>query len=125
MEETDVIVVGGGPVGLAMAAELSYRGIKTILIEKKPTTSDLAKAVAINSRSMEHFRRVGLQEKLQDASFPRDMAINITFATNLYNGRIFFRRYICTSLTRHTPQMRNFAFCLIILQGVWFLGRSH
>ena len=94
MEETDVIVIGGGPVGLAMAAELSYRGIKTILIEKKPTTSDLAKAVAINSRSMEHFRRIGLQEKLQDASYPRDMAINITFATNLYNGRIFFRRYI-------------------------------
>ena len=94
MEETDIIVVGGGPVGLAMVAELSYRGIKTILIEKKPTTSDLAKAVAINSRSMEHFRRIGLQEKLQDASYPRDMAINIIFATNLYNGRVFFRRYL-------------------------------
>ena len=52
MEETDVLVVGGGPVGLAMAAELSHRGIKTILVEKKPTTSDLAKAVANISRSM-------------------------------------------------------------------------
>ena len=77
-------------MGLAMAAELSYRGVSTILIEKKPTTSDLAKAVAVNSRSMEHFRRIGLQEKLQDASYPRDMAINATFTTNIYNGRVFF-----------------------------------
>ena len=87
-----MLVIGGGPVGLAMTAELSYRGINTILVEKKPTTSDLAKAIAVNSRSMEHFRRIGLQEKLQDASYPRDMAINFAFATNLYNGRIFYHR---------------------------------
>lgn len=93
MEETDVLVIGGGPVGLAMAAELSYRGIDTILIEKKPSTSDLAKAVAINSRSMEHFRRMGLQEKLQDASYPRHFDINITFATKVCEGREYFHRY--------------------------------
>ena len=92
MEETDVLVIGGGPVGLAMAAELSYRGINTILIEKRPTTSDQAKAVAINSRSMEHFRRMGLQEKLQDASYPPHFKLNLTFATALYEGRQFFHR---------------------------------
>ena len=93
MEETDVLVIGGGPVGLAMAAELSYRGINTILIEKKPTTSDLAKAVAVNSRSMEHFRRMGLQEKLQAASYPGHFQINFTFTTKLYEGRQFLHRY--------------------------------
>ena len=92
MEETDVLVIGGGPVGLAMAAELSYRGINTILIEKKPTTSDLAKAVAVNSRSMEHFRRMGLQEKLQDASYPGHFQINLTFANKLYEGRRFLHK---------------------------------
>ena len=92
MEETDVLVIGGGPVGLAMAAELSYRGINTILIEKKPTTSDLAKAVAINARSMEIFRRMGLQEKLQNASYPPHFEINFTIATSLFEGRQFYHR---------------------------------
>ena len=34
-EEADILVIGGGPVGLTMAAELSYRGIKNILVENK------------------------------------------------------------------------------------------
>ena len=92
MEETDVLVIGGGPVGLAMAAELSFRSINTILIEKKPTTSDLAKAVGLNPRTMEHFRRMGLQEKLQDASYPRDLKFNLTFATKVVEGRVYFHR---------------------------------
>ena len=92
MEEADVLVIGGGPVGLAMAAELSFRSINTILIEKKPTTSDLAKAVALNARSMEHFRRMGLQEKLQDAAYPRNLEINFIFATKLVEGRVYYHR---------------------------------
>ena len=92
MEETDVLVVGGGIVGLSMAAELSYRGINTILIEKNPTTSNLAKAFGVNSRSMEHFRRLGLQEKLQDASYPKHLPMNLMFTTKLYEGRVYYRR---------------------------------
>lgn len=89
-EEAEVLVIGGGPVGLTMAAELSYRGIKTFLLEKKATTSDLAKAVALNSRTMEHFRRLGLQEKLQDSSYPPDMHFNVMACTKVVNGKTIF-----------------------------------
>ena len=90
-EETEVLVIGGGPVGLTMAAELSYRGIKTILLEKKTTTSDLAKAVALNSRTMEHFRRLGLQEKLHDSAYPADMHFNMLGCTKVVKGKHMFQ----------------------------------
>ena len=91
-EKTDVIVVGGGPVGLTMAAELSYRGINAILIEKRPTTSDQAKAVAINTRSMEHYRRIGLQDKLLNASYPRDLPVNLILTDKMHGGHLMFRK---------------------------------
>ena len=75
-EEADVLVIGGGPVGLTMAVELSYRGIKNILVEKKPTTSALAKAIHVTARTMEQYRRLGLQATIEEASYPRDQKIS-------------------------------------------------
>ena len=81
-EEADILVVGGGPVGLTMAAELSYRGIKNILVEKKTTTSVIAKAILITARSMEQYRRLGLQASIEEVSYPRDQKICFTIATS-------------------------------------------
>src|SRR5437016_5761553 len=36
MEETQVIIVGGGPVGLTLAVDLGRRGIRCVLLEQKP-----------------------------------------------------------------------------------------
>ena len=81
-EEADVLLVGGGPVGLTIAAELSYRGIKTILIEKKLTTTARAKAFQITARSMEQYRRLGLQAHIEEVSYPRDQKVYFAIATS-------------------------------------------
>ncbi len=91
-EEADVIVIGGGPVGLTLATELSYRGISTILIEKNHTTAVLAKAVAISSRSMEHYRRHGLEERIHESSFPRDHPFGLYVGTSALGGRTIWQR---------------------------------
>ena len=47
----DVLVVGAGPVGLTMAAELARYGIPTRIIEKAPERTDKSKALVIWSRT--------------------------------------------------------------------------
>ena len=83
MEETSVVVIGAGPVGLTLANELSYRGVSAVVLESKAGTSRSPKAIAISTRSMEHFRRLGLQEKLQEASYPKDLKMNISAFTSI------------------------------------------
>ena len=82
--------MGGGPVGLSLAAELSNHQVNTILIETRPTTSDSPKAVSLSSRSMEHFRRLGLEEKIREASFPRELPVSMVFTTGLLKGKEVF-----------------------------------
>ena len=89
-EEADVLVIGGGPVGLTLVAELSYRGIKTILIEMRPTTSIPAKACAITSRTMEQFRRLGLQAHIEKvSSYPRDQEVCVAICTSATGPTMF------------------------------------
>ena len=53
---------GGGPVGLMSALELNKQGIKAILIEKNPRTTQHPKMDITNGRSMELFRRRGVDK---------------------------------------------------------------
>ena len=94
VEETEVVVVGGGPVGLSAAASLNYYGIKTTLVEMKPTTTCLAKAQHVTGRSVEHFRRIGLEKAIQNASWPRDERVTVTLTTQVLNGHILVEEHL-------------------------------
>lgn len=64
MKKCSVVVVGGGPVGLALGIELGLLGIETIIIEKYADSLLLPKAQLLNPRSMEFFRRWGIHRQL-------------------------------------------------------------
>lgn len=71
----EVIIVGGGPVGVALAIELGMLNIKTAVIEKYDKPQLLPRAQLLNPRSMEFFRRWGinqqlLKEGMLSASYP-------------------------------------------------------
>jgi 2-polyprenyl-6-methoxyphenol hydroxylase-like FAD-dependent oxidoreductase len=55
METTDVLVVGAGPVGLLIAAELARRGVACHLIERQRTRSPQSRALALHARTLESF----------------------------------------------------------------------
>jgi 2-polyprenyl-6-methoxyphenol hydroxylase-like FAD-dependent oxidoreductase len=60
---TDVLVVGAGPTGLVMGAELCRRGINCRVIDTERGTTDKSKAIGIQSRTMELFENMGLADE--------------------------------------------------------------
>ena len=64
---TQVLIVGAGPVGLTLALDLGRRGVRCTLIERNDAPQRLPKMERCNARSMEIFRRMGLA----DGSAPR------------------------------------------------------
>jgi 2-polyprenyl-6-methoxyphenol hydroxylase-like FAD-dependent oxidoreductase len=62
-----VLVVGAGPVGLTMAAELGRYGIPTRIVEKAAARTDKSKALVIWSRTLELMDRMGCGETFVNA----------------------------------------------------------
>ena len=60
--ETDVAIIGGGPVGLAASLLLARHGIRSVVLEKHATTAMHPKASAFNTRTMEILRQLGIAD---------------------------------------------------------------
>ncbi|KUI53257.1 2,4-dichlorophenol 6-monooxygenase [Cytospora mali] len=84
-ESLDVLIVGAGPVGLALALDLGRRGIRSTIVERTPGTATelLAKASVIDERSMEFLRLLGVRDEIAHAGFPDDLPGDTVFCTSL------------------------------------------
>ncbi|MCH9703279.1 MAG: FAD-dependent monooxygenase, partial [Chlamydiae bacterium] len=65
-----VVIIGGGPVGLSAAVCLALQGIKSVLVEKHPSTTNHPKARGVNGRTMELFRSWGLEDSMKHHQMP-------------------------------------------------------
>ena len=80
--ETDVAIVGAGPVGLTLAMVLSRHGVRTTLIETRARGEPPnVKCNHVASRSMEIFRTLGIVERVRDAGLPPDYPNDIAYRT--------------------------------------------
>ena len=80
-----VLIVGAGPVGLALAAELGRLGIKCLLVEQGDGTINHPRASELNARTMEFCRRWGVADKVRAAGTPKDFPNAALFVTS-YSG---------------------------------------
>src|SRR6202050_1593747 len=87
---TTVLVVGGGPAGLAAAAELAKHGVGCLLIEPRAEVSHRRpRAKTTSIRTMEHLRRWGLAGALRAAApLPVAWSQRVTFCESLSSRRI-------------------------------------
>lgn len=89
--ETPVLIVGGGPVGLALACDLGWRGVSCILVEQGDGTVGTPKMNEVNIRSMEFCRRWGVTAEVDACPFPADFPLDSAFVTTLFGyelGRV-------------------------------------
>lgn len=80
---TQVLVVGGGPVGLAMAIELGLRGIHCMLVERRNGAITQPKMNGVNARTMEFCRRWGIVQRVRNAGWPPDFPRRMLFGTSV------------------------------------------
>ena len=80
--ETPVLIVGGGPVGLALAGGLAARGVPCVLVEAQATGSEEPRAATLDVRSMEFMRRFGLTDAVRAAALPEELH-NVLYCTSL------------------------------------------
>ena len=98
--ETQVIIVGAGPVGLTLAIDLGKRGIACVLVEQKAEPQFLPKMERCNARTMEIFRRLGLADRIRAAGMPEDVPMDIQIIRSMTEPPILRLPYPSVAETR-------------------------
>lgn len=83
MKTTQVLISGGGPVGMTLAYLLAHYGIRSVLCEKNTSTTTHPKMDITNARSMELFEKVGLAKKLREVAINPENCFDVSWITHL------------------------------------------
>ncbi|WP_433511969.1 FAD-dependent monooxygenase [Nonomuraea sp. CA-143628] len=105
--DVEVLIVGGGPVGLSASIELSRHGISSLLVERHPGTAIFPKARLISTRTMEIFRSWGIAEEVEGAGMPREDVLAVGVGTSLASDD-FVRA--AAAIDRDAPQSPTYTY---------------
>lgn len=83
MTNTPVLIVGAGPVGLALAGDLGRRGVRCLLIERSDGGIKQAKMDMVGIRTMEYCRRWKIVPWVHAAGYNRDYPQDCAWVTTL------------------------------------------
>src|SRR4029077_9492562 len=103
--DTDVLIVGAGPVGLFLANECARRGLTWRLVETRSSQSEHSKALAIFPRTLEILDMAGLVGPFLE------MANRVTSVAVITHGRTLAHM-------RFTPEESPYRFVAMVPQDV-------
>ena len=91
MEKHDVIIVGGGPVGVALAVDLGLRGVSCALVEQYEEPQRIPKGQNLRARTLEHFFFWGIEPEMRAARImPRGYPIGTIIAYESLAGDFWY-----------------------------------
>ncbi|MBT06780.1 MAG: hypothetical protein CMM32_07690 [Rhodospirillaceae bacterium] len=88
MRDIPVLISGGGSVGLSLAAELGWRGVRCIAVEQEENLNPHPRANAVANRTMEYYRRWKIDEAISNAGIPPEHPANYYWVSTLHGRKI-------------------------------------
>ncbi len=82
-DEYPVLIVGAGPVGLALAGDLALRNVASCVIERTDGTIEQPRMDMVGIRTMEFARRWGIVRDIETSPYPRDYPQDNVYVTSL------------------------------------------
>lgn len=101
--ETPVLIVGGGPVGLALAGDLGWRGRDCLLVERTDGAIVQPRQDLVGIRTTEFCRRWGLVEAVEAAPYDRDYPQDNVYIAGPLAGGWEIGRYKSPSMNEARP----------------------
>ncbi len=100
---TQVVIVGGGPVGLAIALGLARQGVASIVIEADDSVCEGSRAICVSRRSLQILQRLGVLDAFMRKGLPW------TTGRSYYRGEEVLRFVMPHSADDKLPPMINIA----------------
>src|SRR5215813_6353605 len=82
-QATEVAIVGGGPIGLALALHLDMYGVRLRVFNSEAATRWHPKGNIHNARTMELFRKLGMADRVRALGLPGDHPFDVAYFTRL------------------------------------------
>src|SRR5262249_29212432 len=105
--DTQVLVVGGGPVGLTLAIALGKAGVRCTLVEQKPAPAFLPKMERCNARTVEIYRRRGTAGRIRAAGLPADVPMDVFIVLSLAEPPLVHHPYPSVARAREAIRRTN------------------
>ncbi|MFG1932396.1 bifunctional 3-(3-hydroxy-phenyl)propionate/3-hydroxycinnamic acid hydroxylase [Mycobacterium sp. NPDC048908] len=70
---TDVVIVGAGPVGLTLANILGLQGVRTLVVDERPSLIDYPRGVGLDDEAIRTFQSIGLADRILPHTVPNQI----------------------------------------------------
>jgi 2-polyprenyl-6-methoxyphenol hydroxylase-like FAD-dependent oxidoreductase len=102
--QTPILIVGAGPVGLALAGDLGWRGVACLLVEQSDGSIYQPRMDLVGIRTMEFCRRWGLVSAVEASPYPRDLPQDNVYVTSLAGWELGRERMATLDAAKPLPE---------------------